>query len=92
MLMFNSKTTSYLSISIIVDQNNKILPFSRSVFAKRCGSFTTPLTCFENCFNVYDRLTPYLQCFKFDQFINIDTPYVQYRIHSAILRNDLNLC
>ena len=42
------------------------------------------------CFSLNNRLTPYLQCYKFDQFVNIDTTYAQYRIHSAILRNHLN--
>ena len=55
------------------------------LFAKSYGSFTTSLTCFENCFIVYDPLTPYLQCCKFD----LNTPYAQYRIRIAIQRNHL---
>ena len=47
-------------------------------------------TCFENCFSVYDRLTPYLHCYKVDQFVNIDTPYAQYRMRNAILRNHID--
>ena len=34
---------------------------------------------------------PYLQCYKFDQCINIDTPCAQNRMRIAILRNHLNI-
>ena len=59
----------------------------RALIRKELWLFTISFTCFENCFSVYDRLTPYLQCYKFDQFVNIDTPYAQYRMRNAILRN-----
>ena len=86
---FKSKHHTCLSrLSYI---KTKFAMFSECVrlFAKSYGSFTTSLTCFENCFSVYDRLTPYLQHCKFDQFRNIDTAYAQYRMRSAILRNNL---
>ena len=86
-----SKPSSYLSISIIVDRNNKIRHVlgMRALIRKELWSFTTSLTCFENCFSVYDRLTPYLECYKSEIFLNIDTPYAQYRMRGAILRNHL---
>ena len=59
----------------------------RALIRKELWLFTTSFTCFENYFSVYNRLTPYLQCYKFDQFVNIDTPYAQYRMRNAILRN-----
>ena len=62
----------------------------RALIRKELWLFTTSFTCFENCFSVYDRLTPYLQCYKFDQFVNIDTLYAQYRMRNAILRNHVH--
>ena len=54
-----------------------------ALIRKELCSFTTSLTCFENCFSVYDRLRSYLQCYKFDQFMNIDSLYAQYRIRTG---------
>ena len=80
------RLNTIVPILIIVDQNKKMFSECACLFAKSYGSFKTFLSCFENCLS---STSAYLQCCKFDQFSNIGTPYAQYRMRSAILRNHL---